>query len=79
MTTHQPVQGAFWMVAAGSMFAIINTTLQYLGMNYGVSSSAAVLLQYGIALFLFLPLMRTGSIRWQMPHLCSHLITLSCR
>ena len=66
MTTHQPVQGAFWMVAAGFMFAIINTTLQYLGMNYGVSSSAAVLLQYGIALLLFLPLMRTGSIRSAM-------------
>ena len=66
MTTHQPVQGAFWMVIAGFMFAIINTTLQYLGMNYGVSSSAAVLLQYGIALLLFLPLMRTGSIRSAM-------------
>lgn len=63
MSNHQPLQGAFWMVAAGLMFAIINTTLQYLGINYGIGSGAAVLFQYGIALLLFVPLMGTGSIR----------------
>ncbi|PNK61069.1 DMT family transporter [Psychrobacter sp. FDAARGOS_221] len=63
MTEHQPLQGAFWMVAAGAMFAIINTALQYLGINYGLGSGAAVLFQYGIALILFLPMMRTGAIR----------------
>ena len=63
MSYHQPLQGAFWMIAAGTMFAIINTTLQYLGINYAIGSGAAVLLQYGIALLLFLPLMRTGAIR----------------
>ncbi|WP_201546778.1 DMT family transporter [Psychrobacter lutiphocae] len=63
MTAHHPLQGAFWMVAAGAMFAIINTTLQYLGINYGLGSGAAVLFQYGIALILFLPMMRTGAIR----------------
>lgn len=63
MSYHQPLQGAFWMVIAGLMFAIINTTIQYLGINFGLGSAAAVLFQYGIALLLFLPLMRTGTIR----------------
>lgn len=63
MSQHQPLKGAFWMVAAGLMFAFINTTLQYLGIHYGMGSGAAVLFQYGIALLLFLPLMKTGAIR----------------
>lgn len=60
---HRPLQGALWMVAAGVTFAIINTTLQYLGIHYAVNSGSSVLFQYGIALLIFLPLMKTGSIR----------------
>lgn len=63
MTLHRPMQGAFWMVAAGITFAIINTMLQYLGMTFEVNSSSAVLYQYGIALLLFVPLMGSGAIR----------------
>lgn len=66
MATHSPFRGAFWMVAAGLMFAVVNTSLQYLSIGFGLNSASAVLWQYLIALLVFLPLMRTGAIRQAM-------------
>lgn len=63
MPNHQPLLGAFWMIAAGFTFAIINSTLQYLGIHHGINSASAVLFQYGFSLLIFLPLMSMGAIR----------------
>lgn len=63
MSNHHPLLGAFWMVTAGVTFAIINTTLQYLGITFDINSGSAVLYQYGIALLIFIPLIGTGAIR----------------
>lgn len=52
-----PMIGAAWMVVAGLAFAIINSMIQYLGINFQVSSSTAALCQYTIALFVFIPLL----------------------
>ncbi|MXV37600.1 EamA family transporter [Flavobacteriaceae bacterium Ap0902] len=60
---HKPIQGACWMILAGSVFAIINTSLQYVGIEYAINSSSSVLFQYGIALLFFLPLMRKDAIK----------------
>lgn len=60
--SHKPLQGAFWMIVAGTIFAIINTTLQYLGIEYKLNSASAVLFQYGIALLIFIPFMEKGAI-----------------
>lgn len=51
------------MMTAGLTFAIINTSLQYLGIHHQINSGSAVLYQYGIALVLFLPLLKKGTIR----------------
>lgn len=60
--SHNPLRGAFWMVVAGVFFAVVNTTLQYLGVNYGLNSASSVLFQYGIALLVFLPFMNRKAI-----------------
>ncbi|UJF24011.1 DMT family transporter [Suttonella sp. R2A3] len=54
------------MMTAGLTFAIINTSLQYLGINHQINSGSAVLYQYGIALLLFVPLIKKGAIRTAM-------------
>ncbi|SUO96224.1 DMT family transporter [Suttonella ornithocola] len=66
MYLHNPAQGALWIMAAGVAFAVINTTLQYLGIKHDINSGSAVLYQYGIALLVFLPALKKGVIRRAM-------------
>ncbi len=60
--THNPVWGATWMMLAGAAFACVNTGLQYLGMQLGLSSTLATFLQYTTALLVMLPFLRLQGI-----------------
>ncbi|WP_318495975.1 DMT family transporter [Photobacterium leiognathi] len=60
--THNPVQGASWMLSAGLAFAIVNSLAQYLSIKLGVSSTTFALFQYFIALIAMLPWLRTMGI-----------------
>ncbi|WP_428197980.1 DMT family transporter [Aliivibrio kagoshimensis] len=55
--------GASWMLTAGLAFAIVNSLAQYASMNFGLASTTVALLQYGIALVVILPYLRTLGIR----------------
>lgn len=63
MSQHQPVQGASWMLTAGLAFAIVNSIAQYVSMNFGLPSTMVALVQYGIALIVILPYLRTLGLR----------------
>ncbi|WP_430519733.1 DMT family transporter [Aliivibrio sp.] len=62
-SNHQPVLGASWMLTAGLAFAIVNSLAQYVSMNFGLASTTVALIQYGIALIVILPYLRTLGIR----------------
>ncbi|MDO5648512.1 DMT family transporter [Paracoccus sp. (in: a-proteobacteria)] len=47
--------GAALMIAAGAMFACVNTMLQYVTMRLGLASPTATFWQYAIALIVLLP------------------------
>ncbi|MGF1764946.1 DMT family transporter [Aliivibrio kagoshimensis] len=51
------------MLTAGLAFAIVNSLAQYASMNFGLASTTVALLQYGIALVVILPYLRTLGIR----------------
>jgi drug/metabolite transporter (DMT)-like permease len=55
--------GASWMLTAGLAFAIVNSLAQYASMNFGLASTTVALIQYGIALVVILPYLRTLGIR----------------
>ena len=63
MSQHQPAQGASWMLTAGLAFAIVNSIAQYVSMNFGLPSTMVALVQYGIALIVILPYLRTLGLR----------------
>jgi drug/metabolite transporter (DMT)-like permease len=60
---HNPLQGASWMLTAGLAFAIVNSLAQVASINFGVPSTTVALIQYGIALIVILPYLRTLGIR----------------
>ncbi|MDD7910661.1 DMT family transporter [Pseudovibrio exalbescens] len=49
------ISGAFWMVLAGSAFALSNTAMQFLTMNLGLASPSATFWQYFISLVAMIP------------------------
>lgn len=51
------------MLTAGLAFAIVNSLAQYASMNFGLASTTVALIQYGIALIVILPYLRTLGIR----------------
>ncbi len=51
------------MLTAGLAFAIVNSLAQYVSMNFGLASTTVALIQYGIALIVILPYLRTLGIR----------------
>jgi drug/metabolite transporter (DMT)-like permease len=55
MHEHEPIKGASWMVLAAICFAIINNIVQYLNINYHLSSTTVAMLQYGLALLFIFP------------------------
>ncbi|MFB2533123.1 DMT family transporter [Paracoccus sp. p4-l81] len=65
-----PAQGAALMVAAGALFAVVNTLLQWVTMRAGLNSASVTLWQYGVALICTLPwliLRPQGSLRTRRP------------
>jgi drug/metabolite transporter (DMT)-like permease len=51
------------MLTAGLAFAIVNSIAQYVSMNFGLPSTMVALVQYGIALIVILPYLRTLGLR----------------
>jgi drug/metabolite transporter (DMT)-like permease len=61
MKMHNPSLGALWMICAAFSFAVINSLVQYLSINYNIASTTIALLQYSFALvFIFPWLMKLG-------------------
>ncbi|USD43680.1 DMT family transporter [Vibrio sp. SCSIO 43135] len=60
---HHPIQGASWMLTAGLAFAIVNSLAQIASINYGLSSTTVAFIQYGVALLVILPYLKTLGIR----------------
>ena len=76
-TPNAAIIGALYMVAAGFVFALINTTLQAVTMQYGMSSVNAAFWQYLIAVCFSLPMMlRLGSGAFMTQHLPAHLLRI---
>lgn len=58
---HNPIVGASWMILAGTCFAIINTTNQYLSTRLGLHNTLVGFYQYLISFFVMLPwIIKTG-------------------
>ena len=58
---HKPIAGALWMILAGTCFAIINTTNQYVSVNLGLHNTAIGFFQYFISFIVMLPwIMKSG-------------------
>ncbi|PCH82061.1 MAG: EamA family transporter [Hyphomicrobiales bacterium] len=73
------VQAAFYMVAAGAVFALVNLSTQYLGMRLGMPSTSTTFWQYAVALAVCLPwLVKTGLgvLRTKQPVL--HILRVIC-
>lgn len=69
------VSGAIAMVAAGLLFAVVNTTVQASTMTHGMASSSVAFWQYLIALLFSLPwLLRRGLARLKTEQLGRHVI-----
>ncbi len=61
MSSHHPLQGAFWMLSAGFCFALVNSLAQYVSFKMALPSTTVAFIQYFIALLVMLPwLMRSG-------------------
>ncbi|PHS15862.1 MAG: EamA family transporter [Kangiella sp.] len=53
--THKPIAGALWMILAGTCFAIINTTNQYISVTLGLHNTVLGFFQYFISFIVMLP------------------------
>jgi len=60
---HHPLRGALWMILAGSAFAAVNVTSQYLGFRLGLASTTIAFYQYFIALILMSPWLIQSAIK----------------
>ncbi|EOU2463461.1 DMT family transporter [Vibrio navarrensis] len=60
---HHPIRGASWMLTAGLAFALVNSLAQIASIHFAIPSTTVALLQYGIALIVILPYLRTLGIR----------------
>lgn len=54
--------GAFFMIAAGALFGLVNTLLQYGTMIYGIAPATLAFWQYLIAFLFSLPWLRTNGL-----------------
>ncbi|HAS6042594.1 TPA: EamA family transporter [Vibrio vulnificus] len=60
---HHPILGASWMLTAGLAFAIVNSLAQVASIQFAIPSTTVALIQYGIALTVILPYLKTLGIR----------------
>lgn len=70
-------RGALLMVAAGAMFACVNTMLQYVTMKGGVAAPTATFWQYGIALLALLPWQGIGLAAFATRRLPAHVLRVA--
>ncbi|MCZ0961762.1 DMT family transporter [Paracoccus benzoatiresistens] len=70
-------RGALLMVAAGAMFAGVNTMLQYATMTLGVAAPTATFWQYGIALLALLPWQAVGLSAFATRRLPAHVLRVA--
>lgn len=70
-------RGALLMVAAGAMFACVNTMLQYVTMKLGIAAPTATFWQYGIALLALLPWQAVGLSAFVTRRLPAHVLRVA--
>ena len=72
------LSGAFLMILAGALFAVVNTLVQYGAMVAGIPSARLAFWQYLIASLAALPwVLRQGRAAWARIHLPLHLIRVA--
>lgn len=72
------IAGAFYMVLAGAVFALVNISLQAVTMQYAMASSSAAFWQYLIALACGAPwVARSGMAALRTDHLALHIIRVA--
>ncbi len=73
---HNPLYGALWMILAGTCFAVINTTNQYLSTKLGLHNTVLGFFQYFISFMVMLPwIISTGlTTALKTDHLKLHLV-----
>lgn len=69
--------GATLMIAAGALFALTNTLLQYAAMVLGIPAPTVTFWQYGIALLAMLPLLWAGRAGFRTQHFGAHLLRVA--
>ncbi len=74
--SHIPLQGALWMILAGTCFAIINTSNQYLSTRLGLHNTVVGFFQYFISFMVMLPwIIKTGlTTALKTDHLMLHVL-----
>ncbi|WP_068082446.1 DMT family transporter [Polycladidibacter stylochi] len=71
----EKILGAFWMVFAGALFALVNSAMQYTTMNLGLGSPSATFWQYFISLLVMVPLIwRMGLVALKTKQLGLHIL-----
>ncbi len=73
--SHNPLHGALWMLVAGTCFAIINTSSQYLSTRLGLHNTVIGFFQYFISFMVMLPwIIKTGlTTALKTEHLTLHV------
>jgi drug/metabolite transporter (DMT)-like permease len=76
---HHPIKGAMWMVFAGSAFAVVNVTNQYLGFRLELASTTIAFYQYFIALILMSPWLLQSAMKEGLysQHLTHHVVRVA--
>ena len=73
-----PVAGALWMALAGTVFAAVNTIIQYVTIKLGVTSPNAAFWQYLFALLVLVPWLVTREIsHWKTNQIGLHLLRVA--
>ncbi|MCA2016559.1 DMT family transporter [Vibrio tritonius] len=57
--SHQPIHGAAWMLTAGLAFSVVNSVTQIASIRFGLPSTTVALIQYGIAIIVMIPYLRS--------------------
>lgn len=70
-------RGAILMVAAGVLFACVNTMLQFVTMSLGIPAPTATFWQYGIALVALLPWQAVGLSAFATRRLPAHVLRVA--
>ncbi|MBF9003504.1 DMT family transporter [Vibrio nitrifigilis] len=59
----RPIHGAAWMLTAGLAFAVVNSVTQIASIRFGLPSTTVGLIQYGIAIIVMIPYLKSLGFR----------------